>query len=65
MGGDNAPKEIVKGCLEALKTEGFEIELLGDRKQITKYLGEHINSPRIIITDTWDEITNSISPLKL
>lgn len=62
MGGDNAPKEIVKGCLEALKTEGFEIELLGDRKQITKYLGEHINSPRIIITDTWDEITNSDKP---
>ena len=49
MGGDNAPKEIVKGCLEALKTEGFEIELLGDRKQITKYLGEHINSPRLLL----------------
>ena len=25
---NNAPHEIVKGCFEALETEGFEIELL-------------------------------------
>ena len=63
MGGDNAPHEIVKGCLEALETEGFEIELLGDRAKIEKCLGsENLNNSRIIITETFDEITNSDKP---
>lgn len=63
MGGDNAPDEIVKGCLEALETDGFEIELLGDRAKIEKCLGkENINNPRIIITETTDEITNLDKP---
>lgn len=62
MGGDNAPGEIVEGCLEALETEGFELELLGDRSQIEKCLGPENNNPRIIITETWDEISNSDKP---
>ena len=63
MGGDNAPHEIVKGCLEALETKGFEIELLGDRAKIEECLGpENINNKRIIITETSDEITNSDKP---
>jgi len=63
MGGDNAPHEIVKGCLEALKTEGFEIELLGDRAKIEECLGpENLKNKRIIITETFDEITNSDKP---
>lgn len=63
MGGDNAPHEIVKGCLEALENDGFEIELLGDRKEIERCLGtKDINSDRIIITETFDEITNSDKP---
>jgi glycerol-3-phosphate acyltransferase PlsX len=63
MGGDNAPDEIVKGCLEALETDGFEIELLGDRAKIEKCLGsENLNNKRIIITETSDEITNFDKP---
>ena len=64
MGGDNAPDEIVKGCLEALNTsQGFEIELLGDRAEIERCLGnENINNSRIIITETQDEITNNDKP---
>lgn len=62
MGGDNAPHEIVKGCIQALETDGFEIELLGDRAQIEKCLGTENNNPRIIITETWDEITNADRP---
>jgi glycerol-3-phosphate acyltransferase PlsX len=63
MGGDNAPHEIVKGCLEALENDGFEIELLGDREKIERCLGtKDINSDRIIITETFDEITNSDKP---
>ena len=44
MGGDNAPDEIIKGCLEALETNGFEIELLGDRAKIEK-VWENIKNP--------------------
>jgi glycerol-3-phosphate acyltransferase PlsX len=64
MGGDNAPGEIVKGCVDAINTsQGFEIELLGDREKIEKYLGaENLNNPRIIITETHDEITNHDKP---
>ena len=33
MGGDNAPKEIVKGCIDAINSqEGFEIEFWGSEK---------------------------------
>lgn len=64
MGGDNAPDEIVKGCLEAINTsQGFEIELLGDKSKIEKCLGsENSNQQRIIVTETHDEITNFDKP---
>ncbi|MCX7771505.1 MAG: phosphate acyltransferase PlsX [Clostridia bacterium] len=64
MGGDNAPDEIVKGCLEAInENDGFELELLGDRAKIEKCLGtQNLNNSRIIITETNDEITNMDKP---
>ncbi len=62
MGGDNAPDEIVKGCIEAINTsQGFEIELLGDKAKIEKCLG-NTPHPRIFITETFDEITNNDKP---
>lgn len=62
MGGDNAPDEIIKGCLEAINTsQGFEIELLGDRFEIERCLGDEDQS-RIFITETHDEITNFDKP---
>lgn len=63
MGGDNAPDEIVKGCLEALnENDSIEIELLGDPVKIKKCLGPNFNSSKIIITETFDEITNYDKP---
>lgn len=64
MGGDNAPEEIVKGCLEALSVnQGFEIEMIGDRRKIEKCLkGRIFNASRIIITDAEEEISNSDKP---
>jgi len=62
MGGDNAPEEIVKGCIDAInESQGFEIELLGDRKKIERCLG-NLSNPRIIVTETTDEITNNDKP---
>ena len=34
-GGDNAPKEIVKGCVQALKeNRGFDLVLVGKANEI-------------------------------
>ena len=64
MGGDNAPDEIIKGCLEALNTsQDFEIELLGNKSEIERCLGsDNAAKSRITITETYDEITNCDKP---
>mgnify|MGYP000857556845 CR=1 FL=1 len=64
MGGDNAPGEIVKGCIEALNAqEGFEIEFLGDPEKIEACLKDlSFDRNRVFITVTFDEITNSDKP---
>ncbi len=63
MGGDNAPDEIIKGCVQAINEgQGFEIELLGDGEKIEKCLGNNVDRSRIFITETRDEITNFDKP---
>jgi len=64
MGGDNAPAEIVKGCIEAINAQdGFEIEFLGDPRKIEECLkNESFDRSRVFITETFDEITNSDKP---
>jgi glycerol-3-phosphate acyltransferase PlsX len=64
MGGDNAPDEIVKGCLEAVRrTDGFELELIGDQKQIAALLeGEQFPKARIHVTHAAEVITNDDKP---
>jgi glycerol-3-phosphate acyltransferase PlsX len=35
MGGDNAPNDIVKGCMKAIdEVEGFNVLLIGDAEKI-------------------------------
>lgn len=42
MGGDNAPEEIVKGCIEAVKAgTGFDVELIGIESDIEKILRKY------------------------
>ena len=43
MGGDNAPQEIVKGCIEASKVIDDEVKSIIDRchEQATKILMDH------------------------
>lgn len=64
MGGDNAPEEIVKGCLEAVNSgTGFEIEMIGDKRKIEKcFKSKTPISSRITITDAKEEITNNDKP---
>jgi len=64
MGGDNAPEEIVKGCVEALKLkDGFDIELIGIEDEIRKYLNKYnCNSSRISITHAPEVIYNDDKP---
>ncbi|OQB15776.1 MAG: Phosphate acyltransferase [Firmicutes bacterium ADurb.Bin193] len=43
MGGDNAPAEIVKGCMLAVQNLGVEIILTGDEEKIKKHLTDDKN----------------------
>lgn len=64
MGGDNAPEEIVKGCVEAVKSKsGFDIELIGIEDEIRKILkGQTSLNDRIFITHASQVITNEDKP---
>lgn len=66
MGGDNAPRAIVEGCIKAVdEQEGFDILLIGDEKEIDKILKDNkFNSSRIGIYHTDEVITNDDIPTK-
>lgn len=63
-GGDNAPKEIVKGAISALdKKEDFSIVLTGKTQEIKNLLIENnYLGDRIEIVDATEIITNDDSP---
>ncbi len=61
MGGDHAPKEIVKGALAAIKQyEDIEITLIGNESLINKHLTD---KTRITIIHTEDKIDSTDSPV--
>lgn len=60
MGGDNAPKEIVKGSMMAAQRLGVNIILTGDKSQIEKHLTNHEN---IEIVHTKEVIANEDDPV--
>lgn len=63
MGGDNAPKSIVKGSLMALKQfDDIEIVLIGDEAQISPHLEGNDKRISVLHTDEW--ITSEDSPVK-
>ena len=66
MGGDNAPGDIVNGCVEAVnEVQGFDILLIGDKKRIEEILGEkNLNNPRIKVHHASEVITVEDSPTK-
>lgn len=66
MGGDNAPAEIVKGVLEALKKEdGFRIVFTGDEQAIKAELEKYKYDPsRVEIIHCTQVITNDDIPTR-
>ena len=60
MGGDNAPYEIVKGTLEALKDDrGMHLSLVGKETEIRKVIAEIMSGDSRIKTDNIDIIDAS------
>ncbi len=65
MGGDNAPKEIVKGAVLAVQDKNnIKVILLGKEEVILEELhGYEYDKERIIIVNAEDNISNSESPV--
>lgn len=62
MGGDNAPKEIVLGAMEAAQLiEGLQITLIGDEQEIKQHLS---NDKNIEIIHTDEKITAEDEPVR-
>ena len=66
MGGDNAPDDIVKGCIKAINEEkGFKVMLIGDGGKIANVLDKNkFYSSRIDVIHTDEVITNEDMPTK-
>ena len=65
MGGDNAPEEIVKGCVEASRLIDDEIYILGLEDVIKKELKKYkFDYNKIKIVNATEVITNDDSPVK-
>lgn len=66
MGGDQAPGEIVNGCIDAIKkSDGYDIVLLGDSQAIDKILKERkFSDSRLKIKHTSQVISNEDIPTK-
>ncbi len=64
FGGDNAPKEIVLGSVDALmKDKNLKVVLVGAREEIEKILGESKGDlQRVEIINATEVITNDESP---
>lgn len=63
MGGDNAPEEIVKGAIAALKEFDIEIVLVGDENKIKNLLSnEKAEMKGIEVINTTEIITNNDHP---
>lgn len=68
FGGDNAPEEIIKGCVEAVEEIGTEIVLVGDEGKIRQVaekleLSEAVSKMEII--DCPDVITMDDDPMSV
>lgn len=65
MGGDNAPAEIVKGCVDAAALIKDEIYIFGDQNIIKKELDRYkYDSKQIHIVHTSEVITGDDTPVR-
>lgn len=65
MGGDNAPVEIVKGAVEAVKETDLEITIIGREEEIYAQLEKYkYDKDRITVVNATQVIENEDSPVK-
>ncbi len=66
MGGDNAPQEIIKGCIQALETLNVHIILVGQQEVIHKELKKYTYpKEKVEIRHASQVITNDDIPTKV
>lgn len=65
MGGDNAPLEIVKGCIEAVNADNrVAVTLVGQEDVVNKELAKYqYDAPQIKVVNATDIITNDDHPV--
>lgn len=65
MGGDNAPEEIVKGCVEVVRLIDDEIYVLGIEDEIRRELKKYkFDTNKIKIVNATEVIENEDAPVK-
>ncbi|QEK12018.1 phosphate acyltransferase PlsX [Crassaminicella thermophila] len=65
MGGDHAPKEIVKGCIQAINELDVEIALIGKKDLLEKELSKQkFNRSRLHIMNATEIILNEDKPVQ-
>ncbi len=65
MGGDNAPEEIVKGCVEASKIIDDELLIIGIEEAIRRELKKYkLDNNRVKIVNASEVITGDDQPVK-
>lgn len=64
MGGDNAPREIIEGSVQALVEYGVELYLVGLKDEIVKYVDEkYIKNPKVNIIEASEIINVDEAPV--
>ncbi|TCO79001.1 phosphate acyltransferase PlsX [Marinisporobacter balticus] len=65
MGGDHAPKEVVKGCLDAINELDVEIFLTGQKEKLEEALkGYNFDHTKLHIIHASEIITNEDKPVQ-
>ncbi|KXG76009.1 phosphate acyltransferase PlsX [Thermotalea metallivorans] len=65
MGGDRAPKEIVKGCVDAVQEFGIEVILVGIQEQLEEELKQYpVDRTKLHIHHASEVITNEDKPVQ-
>ncbi|NMA83151.1 MAG: phosphate acyltransferase PlsX [Epulopiscium sp.] len=64
MGGDNAPVEIVRGCVQAVKDFPIQVLLVGEPTVLEKELANYeFDKNRLLVTPAMEVITNDDPPV--
>lgn len=65
MGGDHAPHELLKGCMESLDYSNHQLMLFGDEKRIKEELSKYrYDEKRIILSNTTEVIEAAEAPVE-